>query len=172
MEIKGSTGSKLARILYLYFEFFDRIFNTSLRIQGSKDGIKVSLETSRKISAPIDERIKNIDIARDNLLEGLKAIDELKKSAAENKTELEVALEKLGKIEKEKQSAEEELREVKNIASSDIDAFRKIAGIPDKSEKRRDQFVGFFSGVIASLIASGIIFGWSSAWEYISTIMP
>ena len=163
MEFKGKIAGTLSRLLYLYFEVINKIFRSSLRLKGDSSGISISIESPPSYKASLDERIARIDAARSNLLEGLQAIDELKLAAQENKKELEDALAKLRVLEKNKASAEEELGQIRRIASADIETFQKMAGVPSASKVKRERVVGFISGVLASIIASGIIFGVSYA---------
>ena len=165
MEFKGPIAGKIARFLYLYFELIDRIFRVTLRIRSDSSGISVSFHDPKTLSSPIDERIKKIDSARENLVESLKAIDELKSTTHENKKELEEVLKKLGHIEKEKRSVEQELEKIRKITNSDIEIFRKLAGVPDDSDRKKERVVGFISGIVASLIASAIIFGGATLWS-------
>ncbi len=158
MKFRGSIASKIARLLYLYFEAIDKIFRLSLRLKADSSGISISVEGPPSYKASLDERIARIDAARSNLLEGLQAIDELKLAAQENKKELEEALIKLEALEKDKANAKEELEQIRHIASADVEAFQKMAGVPSANEVKKERVIGFVSGVLASLIASGIIY--------------
>jgi cell division protein ZapA (FtsZ GTPase activity inhibitor) len=102
----------------------------------------------------IDERIANLDVARDNLVAAVTAIDELKAEAEQNKTELSSALERLRSLEAQKASAEQELASLRQIASADIAVFQKLAGIPSRRDVIRERLVGFLLGLLASLAAS------------------
>jgi len=159
MEFKGNIAKKIARALYLYFDTVDKIFSGSLRLKANSSGISLFFESSPAANKTLDERIKKIDIARTNLLEGLHAIDELKQTAEENKSELESALLKLQELEQDKAIAEGELEQIKHIASTDISTFQKNAGIQTKNDIKKERVIGFISGVIASLIATAIFIG-------------
>jgi hypothetical protein len=63
----------------------------------------------------------------------------------------------LDELRKNKNILESELEKTKEIISTDIGTFRKMAGVPTPQQIIRERFIGFISGVIASLIASGII---------------
>lgn len=102
----------------------------------------------------IDQRIANLDVARDNLVAAVTAIDELKAEAEQNKTELSSALDRLRLLEAEKANAEQELASLRQIASADIAVFQKLAGIPSRRDIVRERLVGFLLGLLASLAAS------------------
>jgi hypothetical protein len=145
----------IARFLNSYFNAVGKILQTDIHIKGGPDGLKISLEGPNEKS--IDERILKIDTAKSNLLEGLKAIEDLSRTAKENKRELSEALVRLDEIQSKKASAESELKQIRQIAEADANSLRKIMGIPSKADVYRQQFVGFVSGVMASLIAAGLI---------------
>lgn len=105
----------------------------------------------------IDERIAKIDLAKANLLEGLQAIDELKAEAERNKKEVEIAVEQVNRLERNKIDLQSELAAIKTVVQTDVSAFRRVAGVLGPAEIRRERLLGFFSGVVASLVASGII---------------
>lgn len=155
MEFTNKMAVTLSRLLYLYFNAIEKILRTSIQITGSQNGLQISLVSPGEQT--IDQRIAKIDTARANLVDGLKAIDELREAAEENKRELIAALEKLEQIQDEKHSAENELEQLRRIAETDADALRKVVGIPSKSDIRKQQIIGFFGGVIASILATSII---------------
>ena len=117
-------------ILSSYIEIIDKILRFIL-----SDIYGIKLKPENKTS--IDERLAKIDIAKTNLSEALKAIDEIKTEAESNKKESE--------------------NTVRKLASSDIESFRKVAGILSPSQIKRERIIGFVSGVIASIVASGLV---------------
>ncbi|MCB6635478.1 hypothetical protein [Bacteroides faecis] len=138
----------------IYFELIEKILR---RVKISKVnilGLEISLDEDK---GSIDERIKKIEAAKQNLLDGLSAIKELEKEAEKNKYELENALIKLSKIKTDKINLEAELNNIKQVISSDVSTFQKLAGVPTEKEKRKERIIGFFSGIIASIISAGII---------------
>lgn len=70
---------------------------------------------------------------------------------------MENALIKLSKIKTDKINLEAELNNIKQVISSDVSTFQKLAGVPTEKEKRKERIIGFFSGIIASIISAGII---------------
>lgn len=105
----------------------------------------------------IDDRIAKIDEARNNLVEVLNAIDELRSAAEQNRHDAEVALRQLEKLEQDKASLEKELASVRGIIDADVTTFKQIAGIPSADDIRRERVLGFVTGVISSVVASGIV---------------
>lgn len=142
-------------VLSLYFEFIAKILKRiRLRIINGE----IEIIFNHQVEASIDERIRKIDLARANLVEGLSAIDELRKSAEDNKREVQAALEQLAMLEQDKTELQEKLDSVRQVISSDVQTFRDVAGVPSPSSIRRERVIGFVSGVVASMVASGVIF--------------
>lgn len=112
----------------------------------------------------IDERIAKIDAARHNLAEALEAIDELKATAEINKAEVASALERLDEAQNQKAAAEKELQAVRAIAQTDVEVFKKLAGVPSKTDIAKERLVGFLIGVTASIFASIIWWGLTRYW--------
>ena len=135
-----------------YFDLIAKILN-KLKIDFSASGINISAKDEE---ANIDERINKIDIAKKNLTDVINAIDELKKEAQDNKEKSALALRELAKLEENKANLNQEITAIKTVINSNIEGFRIVAGIPNKNKERA---IGFISGIIASLIASGLIFG-------------
>lgn len=108
----------------------------------------------------LDERIQKIETARTNLLDALSAVDELERSAQQNKRELEAIAAALQKAESQKLSAEEELDSLKKLATLEAGAVRKTFGVPTPREVWRDRILGFIFGAITSLLLS-------AAWDFI-----
>jgi len=104
----------------------------------------------------MDHRVARLDEARNALLEGLQAIDELREEADRNKQDLAKALTDLSNVQVNKATAERELHAVKEAVNVDIEVFRSIARIPDEAQIKRERLVGFVTGVLASIIASAI----------------
>tara|TARA_B110001450_G_C17623331_1_gene482101 strand:+ start:966 stop:1466 length:501 start_codon:yes stop_codon:yes gene_type:complete len=109
-------------------------------------------------SESVDQRIRKIDQARENLVSALTAVDELKNKADINKQEANEIKAKVDTLTSEKTLADTELQEIKKVTGSTVDAFQRVAGVPSRNQIAKERFVGFGLGVIASLLAT-------LAWE-------
>src|SRR5216683_610198 len=149
-------GSPMSPDLFsLYTDFIARVLRR-IRLDLGIGGISISYNAQAEPT--LDERIKKIDRARENLLDGLAAIDELRKSAEENKKEVQQAMQSLARLESDKQKLEATLKSIREVARSDVQAFREMAGIPSLATIRRERVIGFFSGAAASIVASGVVY--------------
>jgi len=144
------------RFLTFYFDSVAKLLS-SIKIEFDSLG-NFNISLGKETEKNIDERIAKIDVARNNLMEGIKAIDELKIEAEQNKQQVSDAINKLSELENNKTNLSNEINSLKSIIQSDVETFRKIANIPSSSERKRERYIGFISGVIASLVASGIIY--------------
>jgi hypothetical protein len=149
MEIKGKIGQILSIAL--------RVWTTPVLGIGLRDGkFQVEVGPGKIKTRGIDERIAQIDIAKQSLEAALSAIDELKTTARHNREDLNEALNRLRHVGEAKTAAERELSSIKQIAQADIEVFRKLAGVPSRADVARERLLGFIFGVAASLIASGL----------------
>lgn len=112
--------------------------------------------TMEPTTRSVDHRVARLDEARNALMEGLQAIDELREEADRNKADLAKALAELSNVQVSKATAERELDAVKEAVNVDIEVFRSIARIPDEAQIKRERLVGFVTGVLASIVASVI----------------
>jgi hypothetical protein len=144
----------------------EQLLGLAIRLvaDGWVEGVKRFFQEVGWISTPpkqtsqsIDDRIAKIDEARSNLVEVLNAIDELRSAAEQNQRDAEIALRQLEKLEQDKASLEKELESVRGIIDVDVTTFRQIAGIPSTDDIRRERVLGFITGVLASVVASGIV---------------
>lgn len=132
------------------FSSYFQAFEVTLQKMGRILGLELpSISETRK---PIDLRIVKIDEARANLQEALSALADLSQEAERNKNELSSALARLHEARAAHASETEQLNQIKTIAQSDIDAFRRMAGIAPA----RERIIGFLAGIFASLVAAGI----------------
>jgi hypothetical protein len=136
---------------------FDRLIGP-IYIKLSPTGISVGIEHNARSQETIDDRLLKIESAKRNLEDALSAMNELTIAAEQNKLELASAMRSLEIIKHDKSHAERQLESIKTIAETDIQAFRKIAGVPDKLQVAKERFIGFVLGVLASLLAS--VFWW------------
>ncbi len=144
-----------AGLLSVYIDIIALILER-LRVRSSGAGIEVRFVPL--VGHSIDERIRKIDVARANFVDGLAAIDELRKSAEENKKEVQEAMQQLTILARDKEQLQKKVQSVRQVISSDVETFREIAGVPSPADIRRERVVGFISGVIASVVASGCVY--------------
>ncbi len=136
-----------------------------LRFSLGVTGITVSYEVEAQQS--LDERIAKLDAARRNLADGINAIDELKHEAEKSKIEGAAAAEQVERLTRDKASLASKLEAMQAVMQADVDAFRQVAGVPDAAAIRRERFIGFVSGVAASLVAASVWWGVAKMVELI-----
>ncbi len=137
-----------------------RLWTTPVFRYGVKNGkLYAQVLPALEPEKSIDDRIKRIDEAREHLISGLSGIDELKQEAKVNKQEIEELRARLKYLTSEKESAGLELKEIRKVTASDINAFQKLAGVPSRIQIAKERFVGFILGLVASLLAT-IIWEW------------
>lgn len=127
--------------------------------------------TGSDATASIEARIGKIDAAQRSLAEAVEAMAEIHAMAEQNRAELAEALQSLAEAQKERVSAERELRAIKELAQADIAVFRKLAGVPSEIELAKQRFteraIGFGLGVLASVIASLL---WWAITKYVPAL--
>lgn len=129
------------------------VLATSIRFQASPLGLRMSVE-GPLASSKIDERLRNIDVARHNLQEALHAIEGLKFSAEQNKRELDATLERITEAESRKTDLGAELDTLATIAKLDVEMVRRALGIPTRRVIWLQRVAAFFVGVATSLTAT------------------
>jgi hypothetical protein len=132
-----------------------RIFRTVLKIMSGSMGVTVALDLVDALvnneKGDVDKRIAKIELARENLLEALCAIDEIKMSAQQHKKELAEIRDSVAEIGKERDqlSADKEL--LVQMTATEKDRLREMLGVPTRLQ--------------ASLIWIGtFIFGCLTTW--------
>jgi rRNA-processing protein FCF1 len=142
-------------LIVILDEIFDITAKTlsKYRLIVDKSGVSIKNEGTTSI----DDRIAKIDDAKTSLLEGVRLIDELREAAETNKKDAELALADINKLAADKANVQKELDAIRNIAQADVEIFKRMAGVPSAHEIRRERIIGFVSGVVSSLIASGLI---------------
>lgn len=156
--------SFISSVLIDYTNFIAKI----LRVLSVVVGVGgVTVEFEKKAQQSLDERIAKLDAAQKNLADGIEAIEQLKHDAERTKRDVTFAAEQLQRLSEDKEEAAKQLESIRRAANSDIDAFRQLAGVPTEASIRRERVVGFVGGVIASLVASAIIWGAGKAYPYL-----
>ncbi|MDF1740472.1 MAG: hypothetical protein P1U86_15030 [Verrucomicrobiales bacterium] len=146
--------SIVAKAIEMVVDEFGRLFRRS-RIVIKAPFVEWEINTTSK---SIDKRIEKLDDAREALSQGLDAIDELRTDASRHKNEVKKALEELSDLSSETAELEAKKDSIAKVLDSEVSAFRDVAGIPSEVQRRRDKVLGFVSGVIASMVASGLIY--------------
>jgi ABC-type transporter Mla subunit MlaD len=128
------------------------------------------LETDPTLST-LDKRIQQIERASSSLQDATEAVRELQEIAKSNKAEVEAVLATLAQVKTEKQTAEQELAALRALAEVDVEAFRRVAGVPTQlqiaKERFRERAYGFLLGVLASVVASAL---WWLLTKYIPAL--
>ena len=93
-------------ILSGYIDIIEKIFKVIGITKVKVLGVEISINNP---TGNIDERIKKIEVAKQNLLDGLSAIKELEEEAEKNKREVEKALLKIETLKTNKNNLEEEI---------------------------------------------------------------
>jgi multidrug efflux pump subunit AcrA (membrane-fusion protein) len=151
-------------ILWLVERFIEAYASTIYRIAG-EFGVDLKFLAPAD-QRPIAQRIAKLDEARDALSEGLRAIDDLKEEARIAKEDYDKTLSSLDAILLSKADAEQKLDSVRGLLNKDVGALRTVVGFGNVN---RERFIGFGSGVAASVIASGIVWGIVAIVEAISS---
>lgn len=148
----------LFRAFRAYFELMERLFkvrNPEYKRPKIVDVVVRSV-LQEENSLSIDERIKKIDAARENLQDAIYAVESLREEANSNRLDLEDALRRIADAEREKHEVGKQLEALKQVAEADTAAFRRVVGLPTKADVWRERLLGFASGIVASIIASVI----------------
>lgn len=102
----------------------------------------------------VDARILKIDAARENLSEALVAMDELKKSAEDNRQELQRMQAALAKAEAEKDNLSSYNQDLRKMGELEAESLRKALGMPTPREVLRGKVASFIAGVLMTLVLS------------------
>lgn len=112
--------------------------------------------------ASIDQRLAKLEVAKAALMESLSAVEELQHQAEEGKVEHERVRAELAATIASKDDAERKLQSIQALMTQDVEAFQTLAGVPNVGKER---LLGFASGVVASIIASGVVALIVWAWQ-------
>lgn len=143
----------LAKVINNFTILSERIVRIAFTILfDEKDLIKFF--TSSRTS--IDERLNKFDDIKTYLMEAAAAVEDLKTQAEENKAAKERLLADLSVLQENQRQVQEETRAISEATKADVEAFRKLAGIPSENEIKKNRIWGFIGGVVASLVAAVI----------------
>ncbi|MDP2214094.1 hypothetical protein [Phenylobacterium sp.] len=116
--------------------------------------------------ASIDRRLAKLEVAKAALMESLTAVEELQRQAEEGKVEHERVRAELAATIASKDDAERKLQSIQALITQDVEAFQTLAGVPNVAKER---LLGFASGVVASIIASGVMALTVWAWKHFAS---
>jgi hypothetical protein len=136
---------------------FELVYNLLFKSKTtilSLGGLEISIGKGKNAT---DDKIKKLEIAKANLLEGLSAIEELQKDAEVSKKHLDKTLKEIDGLKADKNRLTSEVVEIQKLKDSDVLVFRELAGVPTPKQKRTDRWVGFITGIITSIVAAPII---------------
>ncbi|SFD82511.1 hypothetical protein [Methylobacterium sp. 13MFTsu3.1M2] len=148
----------MARFLFHAFRTYFELLEAAARllVPGYRRPPIIERIISGEAEGSVDDRIRKIDAARDNLSDAIAAIDELRSQADDNKRDLQDALDRIAEAERRRESLAVELAALRQIAQADTQAFRRVVGLPTQADVWRERLLGFGSGILASVIASVI----------------
>ena len=146
---EGHFRIDVADFLTAYFRLLDRVLGPLL----ASLGLPIP-DLRLRPSGSIDERLQKIEAAKENLLESLAALDELKIEADENKLALQSALQSIASLEKKKIETQKEVEALRQVADLDASALKKLFDVPTPARIWRERLYGLVTGVFASLIAT------------------
>lgn len=146
----------MGRIIYRVFIALDRFFKSAIRIEGHPlTGVSVSL-IYQGTQQSLDERLAKIDVARENLAEALRAMDEIRDQAKDNKYALEALNRELEGTSLEKENAAKEIETLRSLAQLDTETVRRALGVPTTRRRMGELSFSFILGIVASLTAAWI----------------
>ncbi len=106
-------------------------------------------------SFSIDSRIAHLESAKSSLNKALSAIDELQAEASNNKNELKHLKQSIQQAQQDKKITERHLSELQKLKSVDLSTLRELS-TPSRKQVAIERLIGFFIGIVASLIAAAI----------------
>lgn len=100
----------------------------------------------------IDERIRKIELARENLTDALGAIDDLKLSAQRNKIELETLRQALHDASLHKLSLDDKNQSLEKLAAVKVETIRSTFNLPSRKQILRGHALSFVIGIFVAWV--------------------
>jgi uncharacterized membrane-anchored protein YhcB (DUF1043 family) len=142
----------LTRIIVRFSGIYGGIFHDVLLLVSGQFGLRVPKELQRD---SIDKRLNRLDEARDALSDTLTAVTELRDEIEEGKQEHQRVLAELARTLASKESADSKLESLRKLVQADKDTLREVTAPQNVA---RQHTIGFFLGILASLVATGLFF--------------
>lgn len=134
--------------------FATRINKFALRVilgsLGAGLGVDVFDSIVKKESGDVDKRIAKIEAARENLLEALTAIDDIKATAQEHKKESATIQNSVVEIGKERDKLTADKNLLLQMTSAERDRLRDMLGVPTRFQSIFIWIGTFLFGAVTS----------------------
>jgi hypothetical protein len=146
----------VADLISLYVRLLERILrNVRIRFRGVRIG-PLEFELKQSADSSYAATIEKIEKTRAHLHDAISAVDTLKSEIQRKKAELDTLLDSIRMRSEEKLTLDQEREVAKKLLSEDAAKVRDVLGIQEIRLSRTHKVVGFFGGVLASLLAAGI----------------
>ncbi|MBC9071975.1 hypothetical protein IAI53_08370 [Thauera sp. CAU 1555] len=143
----------ITEILTSYIKLFELLFQALERLYTHVDKRHRRIQI---VKSPLGETIEKVEIAQNHLSDAIEAISLIKEQAIDERHKLDTLLEEVKKKHDEHTQAVQELETAQDLLSQNKENLRSVLGI----SPARERIIGFFSGVAASIVASGLwLFG-------------
>lgn len=140
-------------LLASYIRLFELLFQSIERVYAHFDKRHRRMKI---VKSPLGETIEKVEIAQNHLSDAIEAISLIKEQAVDERHRLDKLLEEVKKKHEEHSQAVQELETAQDLLSQNKVNLRSVLGISPV----RERIIGFFSGVVTSMFASGLwVFG-------------
>lgn len=154
--------SILVRVLHKLLGGYISLFASLAQDTAQLFGIEPPRLPWEVPTASIDQRLAKLEVAKAALMESLLAVQELQHQAETGKVEYDRVRAELALTIASKGDAERKLQSIQALMAQDVEAFQTLAGVPNVA---RERILGFASGVVASIIATGVVAAIAWVWK-------
>lgn len=137
----------------IYIDLIERVFEF---IEGRR-------RTKKLMQTPLVETLQKVTVAQQHLTDAIESIDVMREQVVAERTQLNKLLAEVEKKKAQYNEATSDLRATQNLLTQDQKKLRTALGVSYSREK----LIGFFSGIIASIIATAI---WALGSSLISAL--
>ena len=120
----------------------------------------------RVLDAPFGDTLQKVAVAQEHLVEALEAMDIIREQAVTERSKLDSLLTEVEQKRKLYRKTTVDLETTQDLLDKDQEKLRSALGINTSREK----FIGFVSGVIASITATAIWYLGSMLWTWFSML--